>query len=170
MSKVLSIIITVTLVLGGAARPGMAQIRLDEVKKASESRQDKGPALRLGYGFDPSGFVAGLRFAANSKGAPRVVPSLDFGFGSDIKTTIAFSLDFLWRLRVEGSKRVLIGGIGPTVAYINPAGSGSTTWGFGLSVVAGIRLTSNKKRPINLMARISSGDVPDSRLILEISP
>src|SRR5574341_1044441 len=107
MNKQLIQTILAVVVLAVTAHQSLAQIEvLEKGKKTAQARADKGPALRLGYGWEPEQFVIGLRFAvANNKNAPRIVPSVDFGFGDDIKTTIAINLDFLWRLRVEGGTR-----------------------------------------------------------------
>jgi hypothetical protein len=120
----------------------------------------------VGAGVNPEQFVIGFRFGVDRKKPPRMVPSIDFGFGDNM-TTIAFNFDFIWRLRVEGTTRVIYGGAGPTVAFMNPEGPASS-WEPGLSVVAGMRISPNLKRPLNIEARFGSENIPGLKLLLVI--
>ena len=171
MNKLFLKLTLVALVSTGFSSVALAQSvtwkALDEGKELLDKNADRGPGIRVGAGLKPEQFVIGFRFGVDRKKPPRLVPSIDFGFG-DNTTTIAFNFDFIWRLRVEGSTRVIYGGAGPTVAFMNPHGSGSN-WEAGLvTVVAGMRLSPNLKRPVNIEARFGSGDTPDLRVLLVI--
>ncbi len=172
-SKLTTGIIAAVLIGGCGVQQGFAQATAKAVKKVAEEGQealeknaDRGPGVRVGVGLNPEQFVIGFRFGVDRKKPPRLVPSVDFGFGDNI-TTIALNFDFIWRLRVEGTTRVIYGGAGPTVAFMNPHGSGSS-WNVGLTVVAGMRISPNLKRPLNVEARFGSGDIPDLRVLLVI--
>ena len=153
-------------VLGQAATIKTAKKVAEEAQDALEKNADRGPGVRIGAGLNPEQFVLGFRFGIDRKKPPRFVPSIDFGFGDNI-TTIAINVDAVLRLRVEGSTRVIYGGAGPTVAFMNPHGEGSS-WNVGLTVVAGMRLSANLKRPINIEGRFGSGDIPDLRVLFVI--
>ena len=165
----IQVVLTAALLACAPAR-GLPQVVakkvVEEGKEVLEKNADRGPGVRVGASLRPEQFVLGFRFGIDSRKPPRLVPSVDFGFGDDA-TTIAFNLDVIWRLRVEGSTRVIYGGAGPTVAFINPHGSGSS-WEPGLAVVAGMRLSRNLKRPLNVEARFGSGDIPDLKVMLVI--
>ena len=170
MSKLFSMI-TAAWVLTCGAYSGFAQTKLhgaqEEAKKALESRADSGPGVRLGYGLNPEQYVIGARFSTDPRKMPRIVVSVDLGFGDD-QTTVACNFDLLWRLRVEGSRQLLYGGAGPALVYFNPSGDAGASWKTGLSVIAGIRLSPNDKRPISLEARVASGQIPDFKLLVVI--
>ena len=122
--------------------------------------------MRVGAGLNPEQLVLGFRFGIDRKKPPRFVPSIDFGFGDNL-TTVALNVDIIYRLRVEGTTRVIYGGGGPTLALMNQHGPGSS-WNVGLSLVAGMRISPNLKRPVNVEARFGSGDIPDLRVLLVI--
>jgi hypothetical protein len=173
MNERLAKLIVVTSLSVCSASAVLTQATAQTVKKLAEEGKelldknaDRGPGVRVGAGLRPEQFVIGFRFGIEPKKPPRLVPSIDFGFGDNM-TTIAFNFDFIWRLRVEGTTRVIYGGAGPTVAFMNPQGDGSN-WEPGLTVVAGMRLSSNFKRPLNVEARFGSGGIPDVRVLLVI--
>jgi len=141
-----------------------AQKVVEEGQEALEKNADRGPGVRVGAGLNPEQFVLGFRFAVDRKKPPRLVPSVDFGFGDHV-TVFALNFDLIYRLRVEGTTRVIYGGAGPTLAYFDRSNS---SWNVGLSVIAGMRLSKRLKRPVNVEARFGTGDIPDLRVLLVI--
>jgi len=134
---------------------------------AQEAASGLGFGVRAGMGLDPDQFVVGAQFSlGKSLKIFRIVPSVDAGFGNS-RTTIDLNADFLARLIVENTSFGFYGGGGPTLAFIDRSG-GSSSWEFGISLVAGLQVPIIPKKATNIEARFGILDIPDFRLLLAI--
>jgi hypothetical protein len=124
-----------------------------------------GVGLRAGFGIDPDQFVAGGQMVfGNPLKIARFAPSADIGFGDEI-TIVSFNGDLRLLFSPPGSRAIVYGQVGPTIAILNPKNGDSDTE-IGLTLSAGLKIPMGQRNFYTLEGRIGFGDIPDFRVLL----
>ncbi len=126
---------------------------------------DFGLGARAGYSSNPDQFVIGGQAVLGRLWQHvRLTPSVDFGFGNDVKT-IALNFDGTLNLfSPPGAKVIFYGGAGPDIAIYNPDIGDSQTE-LGVSLIAGMKIPAIASNYYNLEARFGLGDIPDFKIL-----
>lgn len=124
-----------------------------------------GLGARAGYSSNPDQFVIGGQGVFGKVWQRvRITPSVDLGFGNDVKT-IALNFDGMIDLfSPPGSKVVLYGGAGPNLAIYSPD-IGDNQTELGVSLIAGMKIPAIASNYYNLEARFGFGDIPDFKIL-----
>lgn len=124
-----------------------------------------GLGARAGYSSNPDQFVIGGQGVFGKLWERvRITPSVDFGFGNDVKT-VALNFDgTIDLISPPGAKVVFYGGAGPDVAIYSPDVGDSQTE-LGVSLIAGMKIPAIASNYYNLEARFGFGDIPDFKIL-----
>ena len=125
--------------------------------------------VRAGYGVNPDQIVFGVQAKmGKTLKVFRFVPSIDLGFGDNMKTYI-FNGDFRFlSFSPPKSNAGFYGGVGAALAILDYNTIGSDTE-VGLNVVSGITFPMGDKNEYKLELRLGIADMPDVRILFGIN-
>ena len=124
-------------------------------------------ARPIGFSADPDQYVVGGQTVLAHMGVFRFAPSVDVGFGDDLRMLTVNADAQLDLFTFPGARVGLYAGGGPTVSYIDP-NFGQADTEIGLSVLGGVKVPFGSAHYYNVEARYGFGDIPEFKLMLGI--
>lgn len=122
-----------------------------------------GYGIRGGYDTDFDQLLIGVQTELSKVAEiARFAPSIDLGFGNDLKT-FAFNGDFRIFLTPPKASATLYGGAGATFLIVEPK-AGDSDSDFGWTLHGGVKFGAGKSKLYNVEARLGIDKMPDLRL------